>query len=168
VTFGNSYHWTDRVTVARTLFPLIEPGGGLVILASSSVRVGKQMWKAALRDTINAWTGQGQRAGTSRLPGAPQHQDVLRETPFGEPRVVDIVKRHTWTTDTLIGRLYSSSRQLRGVLGDRAGEFERDLRQRLMCLAPDDRFVEDIDFKIISAKRSDGQVAHRVPGGSDL
>lgn len=93
---------------------------------------------------------------------------MLRETPFGEPRVVDIVKRHTWTTDTLIGRLYSSSRQLRGVLGDRAREFERDLRQRLMCLAPDERFVEEIDFRIISAKRSEGQVAHRVSGGSDL
>ena len=155
VTFGNSYHWTDRVTVARALFPLIESGGGLVTLASSSVRAGEQPWKAALRDTINAWTGQGQRAGTSRLPGTPQHQDVLRETPFGEPRVVDIVKRHTWTTDTLIGRLYSSSLQLRGVLSDRAEEFERDLRERLMCLAPDDRFVEDIEFTIISAKRPD-------------
>ncbi len=26
VTFGNSFHWTDRVTVARALFPLIAPG----------------------------------------------------------------------------------------------------------------------------------------------
>jgi len=68
--------------------------------------------------------------------------------------VVDVVKRHTWTPDTLIGLLYSSSLQLRGVLGDRTEEFERDLRARLLRLAPDDRFVDDIEFTIISSKRS--------------
>ena len=68
--------------------------------------------------------------------------------------MVDIVKRHTWTTDTLVGVLYSSSLQLHRVLDDRVGEFERDLRNRLIRLAPDDRFVDDIEFTIISAKRS--------------
>jgi SAM-dependent methyltransferase len=154
VTFGNSFHWTDRARVAHAFFSLIAPGGGLVALASSSVWEGEQPWKVTLLDTINAWTGQGRRARSGRLPGAPLHQDVLRETPFGEPRVVDIVKRHTWTTDTLIGLLYSSSLQLPRVLGDRIGGFERDLRNRLIRLAPDDRFVDDIEFTIISAKRS--------------
>jgi hypothetical protein len=156
VTFGNSFHWTDRVNVAHTLFPLIAPGGGLVAVASSSVGTGEEPWKAALLDTIDAWMGPGagQRVSAGRLPGAPHHQDVLRDTPFGEPRVVDVVKRHTWTTDTLIGLLHSSSLQLRGVLGDRTEEFERDLRARLLRLAPDDRFVDDIEFTIISSKRS--------------
>ena len=112
---------TDRSRVAHALSLPLAPGGGSVALASSSVWEGEQSWKVTLLDTINAWTGQGQRARSGRLPGAPLHQDVLRETPFGEPRVVDIVKRHTWTTDTLIGLLYSSSLQLPRVLGDRIG-----------------------------------------------
>lgn len=155
MTFGNSFHWTDRAKVARALFPLIAPGGGLVALASSSVWTGEEPWKAALLETIDAWIGPGarQRVSAGRLPGAPHHQDVLRETPFSEPRVVDVVKRHTWTTDMLIGLLYSSSLQLRGVLGDRAEEFERDLRERLIRLASDDRFVDDIKFTIISAPK---------------
>jgi SAM-dependent methyltransferase len=154
VTFGNSFHWTDRVNVARALFPLIEPGGGLVALVSSSVWAGEQPWQVAFLDTIDAWTGQGQRARSGRLPGLPLHQEVLRETPFGEPRVVDIVKRHTWTTETLIGLLRSSSLQLRSALGDRVEAFERDLRERLLRLVPDDCFVEEIEFTIISSKRS--------------
>ena len=153
VTFGNSFHWTDRMRVAHALFPLIAPRGGLVALASSSAWDGQQPWKLALLDTIDVWSGQGERARSGRLPGASRHQDVLRETPFGEPRVVNIVKRHTWTTDTLIGLLYSSSLQLHRVLGDRVGEFERDLRDRLIRISPDDRFVDDIEFTIISAKR---------------
>jgi SAM-dependent methyltransferase len=155
VTFGNSFHWTDRVTVARALFPLIAPGGGLVALASSSAWASEQPWKRALLDTITDWLGpeRSQRFSTGRLPGAPHHRDALRETPFSELRVVDIVKRHTWTADTLIGLLYSSSLQVRNVLGTRMVEFERDLRERLFRLEPDDRFVDDIEFTITSAKR---------------
>jgi len=155
VTFGNSFHWTDRLKVAHALFPLISPGGGLVVLASSSVWAGEEPWKAALLETTNARLGQdlGRRAGAGRLPGALLHQEVLRETPFGEPRVVNVVKRHAWTTDTLIGLLYSSSLQLRDILGNRAGDFERDLRERLIRLAPNDRFVEDIEFTIVSARK---------------
>lgn len=153
VTFGNSFHWTDREKVAHALFPLIAPGGGLVVLASSSVWTGKEPWKAALLGTVNAWLGPGRRAGTGRLPGAPLHEDVLRATQFGEPLVVNMVKRRAWTTDALIGLLYSSSLQLRSVLGGRAEEFERDLRERLLRLAPDDRFIEDVEFTIISARK---------------
>jgi len=127
VTFGNSFHWTDRTKVANA---------------------GHEPWKAALRETIDAWLGpdQKRRAVAGRLPGAPLHQDVLRETLFGEPRVVDM-------SDTLIGLLYSSSLQLKDVLGSRTGEFERDLRERLTRHVPNDRFEEDIEFTIISARK---------------
>jgi SAM-dependent methyltransferase len=156
VTFGNSFHWTDRESVARALFPLVAPGGGLVVLASSSAWTGEESWKAVLLDTLDRWMGPGpgRRLRGGRLPGAPHHRDVLRETPFGEPRAVEVVTRHVWTTDTLVGLLHSSSLQVRDALGDRAEEFEHDLRDRLLRLAPDDRFVDDIAFTIISAKRS--------------
>jgi SAM-dependent methyltransferase len=155
VTFGNSFHWTDRASVARALFPLITPGGGLVALASSNVWAGAEPWKAVLHDTLKAWLEPvlGRPVGMGRQPGAPLHQDVLRETPFGEARVVDIVTRYTWGIDTLIGLLHSSSVQIRHVLGDRTDAFERDVRERLARLAPDGRFVDDIEFTIVSARR---------------
>lgn len=156
VTFGNSFHWTDRLKVAHALFPLIVPGGGLVVLASSSVWNGDAPWKTTLLETLNAWLGPGavRRAVAGRQPGAPLHQDILRATRFGEPRVVNLVRRHAWTTDTLIGLLYSSSLQLREALGSRAPEFEHDIRAQLQRLAPEDRFVEDIEFTIISARKT--------------
>jgi SAM-dependent methyltransferase len=156
VTFGNSFHWTDRAKVANALFPLIVTGGGIVAIASSSVWTGPEPWKEALLETIDAWLGpdQTRRAVAGRLPGAPLHQDVLREAPFGEPRVVNVVQRHAWTIETLLGLLYSSSLQLRDVLGSRTGEFERDLRERLVRLVPNDHFEEDIEFTIISARKT--------------
>src|SRR5437762_8532402 len=57
VTFGNSFHWTDRVKFACALFPPIAPGGGVVVIASSSVWAGQEPWKAALLEMMNAWLG---------------------------------------------------------------------------------------------------------------
>jgi SAM-dependent methyltransferase len=156
VTFGNSFHWINRFEVANALFPLIAPGGGLVAIASSSVWAGREPWKLTLLDTMNSWLGPEltRRATVGRLPAAPRHQDVLGETPFGELGVVNVVQRHTWTTETLVGLLYSSSLQMRDVLGSRMEVFERDLRERLLRLAPNDRFEEDIEFTIISARKT--------------
>ena|SRR6266851_10525274 len=88
------------------------------------------------------------------------------DTSGGDPPPRDVVKRYTWTTDTLIGLLYSSSTQLRAELGARVGEFGRDLRERLIRLAPDDRFVEDMEFTIISAKPHGGDAPIRILGVS--
>jgi SAM-dependent methyltransferase len=153
VTFGNSFHWTDRVKVAEALYPLVAPGGGLVTLASSSVWAGSEPWKAAVLETVNAWLGPGRRAGLGRLPGAPSHQEVLRQTPFGEPRVVSVATRQAWTVEALIGLLYSSSLQLRSVLSTRESAFEHDLRERLVGLAPAGRLVEEIEFTVVSARK---------------
>jgi SAM-dependent methyltransferase len=155
-TFGNSFHWTDRVKVAHALFPLIVPGGGLIVLASSRVWGGAEPWKTTVLDTMNAWLGPGpgRRVVGGRQPGAPRHEEILRATPFGEPRMVNVVRRHVWTSETLLGLLYSSSLQIRQALGSRTPEFERDIRARLLRLAPDDRFIEDIEFTIVSARKS--------------
>jgi hypothetical protein len=117
---------------------------------------GEEPWKSVLFDTLNVWLAPlvGGPVGMGRLPGAPLHQDVLRKTPFGEARVVDIVTRYTWSIDALIGLLHSSSLQIRHVLGDRVDAFERDVRERLARVVPDGRFVDDIEFTIVSAKRA--------------
>lgn len=141
--------------VANALFPLIATGGGIVAIASSSVWAGPQPWKAVVRETMSVWFGADvvRRAVAGRMPDAPPHQDVLRETPFGEPRIFTVVQRHAWTTATLVGLLSSSSLQLRDVRGTRTGAFQRDLRERLAGLAPNDRFEEDIEFTIVSVTK---------------
>lgn len=173
--FGNSFHRTDRVTVARALFPLVAPRWQPRHLASSSVRAGEQPWRAGLRDTINAWTGQGQRSG-ARLLGAPHQQDGLREAPFGEPRVVDILKRQTWTTDTLIGRLYSSLRQLRGAASSAIARGSSNVTSggtspsevRVTCVAPTNRLLRKSLPRAIrvSMRSSQGRIGPGRAAGS--
>jgi ubiquinone/menaquinone biosynthesis C-methylase UbiE len=50
-TFGASFHWTDRVLVANRLYELLEPCGGLVVLAPSSIWRGPESWKQVVSKT---------------------------------------------------------------------------------------------------------------------
>src|SRR5262249_53155727 len=130
-TFGPSFHWMDRLALADRLFPMLEPGGGLVAIASASFWSRSGPWQTVVIDTIKTWLGDERRAGAGTYREQPYHQEILRETRFGEPTVVDFVMPHTWTTDSLIGYLYSTSFASRAVLAERAEHFERDLRARL-------------------------------------
>jgi hypothetical protein len=69
--------------------------------------MGEESWKTALLEAIEAWLGPEARRllRHGRRPDEPGPCEVLRQTPFGEPRVVDVVARHTWTIEALVGLL---------------------------------------------------------------
>jgi SAM-dependent methyltransferase len=150
--FGASFHWMDRVLVANRLYKLIEPAGGLVALSPSSFWRGREPWHKVVIRTIKDWLGEQRRAGARVFSAAPLHQECLAQTPFADIKIVDIQKTHVWTADSIIGYLYSTSFASRAILGDLREPFERDLRERLSALSAEDRFVEEIDFSIISAR----------------
>lgn len=151
-TFGASFHWMDRVRVANHLYELIEPAGGLVALSPSSFWRGQEPLQQVVITTIKDWLGEERRAGTGVFKAAPLHQECLAQTPFANIKVVDIHKTHVWTADNIVGYLYSTSFASRAVLGDLQAPFEKDLRERLSGLSAEDRFAEEIEFSIVSAR----------------
>jgi SAM-dependent methyltransferase len=154
VTFGASFHWTDRVAVARRLDGLVEPGGAIVILSPSSLWTGRAYdWKAIVIDTIKHWLGSERRAGPGTYLARPLHQECLKQTPFCVLTEGTFVQPHIWTSDSIVGYLFSTSFASRAVLGTNAASFEQDLRERLSRLAPEGRFEDAIECSVISAQR---------------
>jgi hypothetical protein len=153
-TFGASFHWTDRIMVAQRLDKLVETDGAIVILSPSSLWTGRARdWKEVVIDTIKRWLGEERRAGSGTYRARPQHQECLIETPFCALTEMTFLQPHVWTMDGIIGYLFSTSFASRAVLGDKAEEFERDLRARLSRLSPEGRFEDEIEHSVISAKR---------------
>ena len=153
-TFGASFHWMDRVLVANRLHKLIEPAGGLVALSPSSFWGGREPWQQVVISTIREWLGEERRAGSGMFEAVPLHQQCLAHTPFADITVIDIHKTHVWTADSIVGYLYSTSFASRAVLGNLREPFENDLREHLSRLSVEDRFAEEIEFSIVSARAS--------------
>ncbi|KRR26395.1 hypothetical protein CQ14_02540 [Bradyrhizobium lablabi] len=152
--FGASFHWTDRIAVARHLDRFVEPDGAVVILSPSSLWSGRVFeWKAVVIDTIKHWLGNERRAGPGTYSAKPLHQECLKQTPFCALTEVTFVQPHVWTYDGIIGYLYSTSFASRAVLGDNVANFEKDLHERLSGLSADGQFADEIEYSVISARR---------------
>jgi ubiquinone/menaquinone biosynthesis C-methylase UbiE len=154
-TFGASFHWMDRVSVANRVFRLLQPGGGLVVLAPSSIWRGQEPWKTVVVERLKHWLGENRRAGAGTFQSGPLHEECLTQTPFVDLKVEHIRQPQVWSAETLIGCLYSMSFASPAVLGTQKAGFERDLRTALSALNPEDRFEEEIEFTIISARKED-------------
>jgi ubiquinone/menaquinone biosynthesis C-methylase UbiE len=152
--FGASFHWTDRISVARRLDRLIEPGGAIVILSPSSLWTSRvHDWKRIVLDTIKRWLGEQRRAGPGLYSARPLHAECLKDTPFRTLAQATFVQPYVWTADSIVRYLFSTSFASRAVLGEKAERFEVDLRTQLSRLSPSGYFEDEIEHSVISAKR---------------
>ncbi len=152
-TFGASFHWTDRTAVATRLHRMLAPGGGLVILSPPSILDGDQPWKDVLRGTIARWLGPRRRAGSGTYAPRGLHEEHLAATPFPPPVVRTFHDRWSWSSESILGLLESTSFASRAVLGRDADLFAADLCERLLAVAPEDQFGEDVEITVHALRK---------------
>jgi len=150
VTFGQSFHWTDRERVAEAVYDILEPGGALALIAH--VHAGRPQPSGpgeppiphdAIRALIERYLGPGRRAGQG-FAAAPthRHEDTLARTRFGAPRRIfcagrpDIVQ----DIDGVLANYFSTSFAAPHLFGDQRARFEADLRAELAAHSPSGRF----------------------------
>ena len=150
VTFGQSYHWTDRTRVASIVYDVLTPGGAMAVInhvPSSSPPPGPGLPPIphdAIDDLLARFPGVGQRRLRGDFWPPPRHEVVLAASPFGPPlRIVlpgqaDLVR----TAEDVLANLYSTSFAAPDLFGDRRAEFEQKLRTLLARESPDGRFWE--------------------------
>lgn len=119
-TIGRAFHWLDR-DVALERLHAISDG---VVIAGDSTTHGEP------------WETRAEVAAAFVGDRRPRHSgetwaEVIARSPYGscEERWIE-VERH-WTIDEVVGNTFSLSWASPALLGDRAEEFERTLRERL-------------------------------------
>jgi hypothetical protein len=138
VTFGNSFHWTDRDRVAATVFGMLEPGGAFVNVSDHKDRPpepGPLPPYERIADLVRSYLGPVQRAGQGVIRnGTPDREDlVLARAGFVDfqRHIVPAGPVLTRTPDDIVAFVFSLSRSAPHLFGDRLGDFERDLRSLL-------------------------------------
>jgi SAM-dependent methyltransferase len=159
VAIGNAFHRLDRDVVARRLVPHLAERGCVALLWGGSPVPGDLPWQQVLQAALTSWTeavGSADRVpeGWEQVIERDPHERVLQraglvwEGAFEEP----VVTR--WTIESLVGFVYSSSFLNRTVLGDRADDFERDLRRLLLDCRADGLFDQHHTFACQLARRA--------------
>jgi trans-aconitate methyltransferase len=161
VTCGSAFHWMDRDLVLARVQEVLEPGCGIALSGGAGVWwEGTEDWHQAVTAAIKRHLGERRRAGSGIATHTvdERFQQTLRRLGWrvdlerGYPTVLQ------WDADGVIGHLWSTSFANRRLLGDRAEEFERELRADLLRLHPDGRFTESGDFGLVCGRPPRGQV----------
>jgi ubiquinone/menaquinone biosynthesis C-methylase UbiE len=164
VTFGQSFHWTDRERVAEAVFELLEPGGAIALIVHSvedrPVPSGPDhppIPHDAVRGLIERYLGRRRRAGRGfASPPADRYEDALARTRFGLPEVTyapgraDIVQN----IDGVLANYYSMSFCAPHLFGDRLDAFEAEVRAELAARSPSGLFWDwPGDTAILSSRK---------------
>jgi SAM-dependent methyltransferase len=146
VTFGQSFHWTDRERTAESVYEILEPGGALALIvhthAGRPQPVGPghpPIPHAEIRALISRYLGSRLRAGRGySSPPPDRYEHALERTRFGAPRVLfapgraDIVQ----DADGVLSNYYSMSFAAPHLFGADIEAFERDVRAVLAARSP--------------------------------
>jgi len=114
ITIGEAFHRLDQQLVAKQALQWLQPGCCLANLGSDGVMEGKEPWQRLVADIVRRWTSRVRPSGGGSeqpQPGSgPTHYElVLRDTGFEAVASYQFVEGHTWTIETIIGNLYSTS-----------------------------------------------------------
>ncbi|MFH8342356.1 class I SAM-dependent methyltransferase [Streptomyces sp. AM6-12] len=169
VVFAQSFHWTDRARVARTVGGMLRPGGALLHLADLKGErhpAAGSPYPAVPRESIAAlvreYLGPVRRAGRGLLPrGTPGDEaEILAAAGFLGPErhVVPGGRVLERTADDVVAWTLSHSSSTPPLFGPRLGAFEADLRALLAGVSPAGRFAERVPSTEVFIWRIPGAV----------
>src|SRR5208282_3237744 len=144
-----------RTETLRTLDALLPPGGAIALFEDDHPRTAENAW---LWKMAEVGRNYGMHEAGHRMAAAKSdyrtHVSYLFESVFAHIERVGVYVRRPITVDEVVGRAFSLSMLSRERLGDRADDFERDLRAALTALSPEGRFTEIAELAAIVAKRN--------------
>ncbi|GHJ28545.1 methyltransferase [Streptomyces hygroscopicus subsp. sporocinereus] len=155
VTICRAFHWLDQAAVLARLDDQVAPDGVVAIFGDSSFWTATSPWQEAVRDVTKAFLGEERRAGSATFQHHDRpYSDIMKESTFDQVEETRIPVHRTWTTEDILGYLYSTSFAAPHLFGDRLPEFETAVRERLTDFSKDDSFPEENEFLIHFGRRS--------------
>src|SRR4051812_40872177 len=131
VTFGQSFHWTDKARVAEAVYDMLEPSGALALIVHTVDGRPKPPSPGPppiphdeIEAIVQEYLGSTGRAGLGAKPSAsrtPAFEDVLGATRFGSvrtifvPGVADLVR----DTESVLAGYFSMSFSAPHLYGER-------------------------------------------------
>jgi hypothetical protein len=122
----------------------------MVIINDTSPVRGKEKtedWKMKRKELIIKYLGEERRAGDHLhkdfIPEKRPFEELIAESSFKTFEFREYPYSTERNIDEIVGFLYSTSYANKRLFGDRADEFEQELRTELLKLVPSGKFVEE-------------------------
>jgi len=154
VTMGRSFHWMDREATLKALDSLITGDGAVALFHDEHPRTAENAWRRALRDIANRYGREASpHVQATERPDYRKHESLLFDSPFNRLEHAGIFIKREIGADEIVGLAFSLSTTAPQKLGERAPQFEAELRAALAELSPSGRFTEIAEMLALVARR---------------
>ena len=131
VTIGEAIHRLDQDLVLSRIRQWLKQDAPIAIVGSFAVLHGSRPWQVSLRHALKRWTAQRPQDESTRWRGEDHDTRRIAEAGFQEVQNRKFSISHTWTSDSILGNLLSTSQYSRQSLGDDLEDFEHAVRNAL-------------------------------------
>ncbi|MFD4950484.1 class I SAM-dependent methyltransferase [Streptomyces sp. NPDC058451] len=155
VTVCRAFHWMKQDVVLSRLEGMTAPDATVAVMGDGSLWTARTEWTDALRALIQEYLGEERRAGVGKKYAAHNrpYRDILAESAFSQVEERTIAVEREWTTETVIGYLYSTSFAARPLFGEQVDDFERRARVLLDEHTAAGGLIEHASFQVVLGRR---------------
>ena len=155
VVMGRSFHWMDRAETLRRFDALLPPNGAIALFEDDHPPTAENKW---LRKFVEVGKNYGMHEAAhyaALMKGEYRtHVSYLFDSVFTQIGKVGTFIRRPIAADEIVGFAFSQSALSPEKLGERAADFERDLRAALASLSPEGQFTQIAELAAIVAMRA--------------
>lgn len=149
VTIAKAFHWMDRHKVLEELYEMIHVGGGIAIIDNFEPDKKQAEWQKRMNEVIEKWYGNERRAGnTTFTHPILSHEDVISNSRFKLEMYEFPSYEISWTVESILGNLYSTSFGSKRFLGEHVKGFESELKAALLDFNKNGEFKEKMNLSI--------------------
>ncbi|MGM0866607.1 MAG: class I SAM-dependent methyltransferase [Bacillota bacterium] len=149
VTIAKAFHWMDRPNVLEELFDMISPGGGVAIIDNYEPNKTLKPWQIRFNEVIEKWYGKDRKAGNSTYTHpVTSHEEVISQSKFNLEVHTLPTYEITWTIESLLGNLYSTSYGSKRFLGSDVSLFERDVSEAMLDICESGEYKEESTLSV--------------------
>lgn len=149
VTIAKAFHWMDRPKVLDELFNMVNDGGGIAIIDNYVPNQSLTQWQERLNEIIEKWYGKDRRAGKAIYTHpVMSHEEVMSNSKFSVEIHHLPTYEITWTIESILGNLYSTSYGSKRFLGNNSELFELELREALLDISNSGEYKEKLTLSV--------------------
>lgn len=167
LTFGQSFQWTDEQRVAETVYDMLEPGGGLALIAHTVTGRPRLPGPGAppipydeIGALVKKYLGSTRRAGQGTVrERTHRFEDVLSQTRFGVPQqfFVPGIPDLQRDSESVLSGYLSFSWSAPHLFGDRLDDFAGEVRALLANRSPEGIFWDwPGDTEVVVGRKPSG------------
>ena len=141
MTMGDAFHRLDQSLILDLANKWLKPGGHAAIVGMYAIWRGNEDWHKLVSEIIGKWTPLPPVLNFSEFR---DYGLMLIDKGFTDISRESFEVKNQCTIDSIIGYLYSTSRCSKKILGNKASDFEAELRAELFKLNEKGVFSENI------------------------